>query len=1347
MFDNSHQFFDGEYLPAVSPSRLAQTAQQRYPARRVFVASDIRTDEYYASAAVQQRRLLARDNQHRTSSSSDLAAFWESVLHDQPISLEEHESAMATHQVQLTAVLQRLLKQHHDAARLAAARHHEQQVKREVVEAAEAQRAAQQASKIAKSSLVTPHRVPDDHASTAESPANTCVPHGVDGGGIGPFTSQPPSRADRTSSSRGTADSRSRGGGLEQTASRLVSAAKPFIRVQPRPGMKPAGTDSKSVASRGAKVTEGKKPSMSDDELRDFLTAMESAIDRSGHRGDATTTTATHLAAAADAAARPQDRPSAQPTAVGHRGDVSPLLSPSEGAVAAAEAASIRYQHNPPPHPEDDDGHLAAATASKHSVSGLPSSQGPRTANGPTLASPMERLPASVTVHSPQSSGDHHQEITPRRPVANSSADPSSPAHPSARRAADATQHQGTSLGSLPSPIRPPAQPTVTLPGAIKAAGPPSPPFAAPHDTSHDASQPTAANRLPVVPAPQVAASGGHALSALPAVWPLVAAAGSPPASSYPHLTTAAAAPSVSGTSVHRTATVSGALPPLAGVASSPHHQRRPDPAAEAAPGTALPGGTSRADPPTRLPTRAAEVEVATGLGELPPNGARPTDSRRVAAEATKEGHPARSATAAATTTNSGGAKRGDLAMSLPPAAAAATATASPLVPSAVHAGTAVETAHTAPFAAGGPPTALQTGPAHHMSGKPKLHVASSPSTVATALAPVGKDGGNGAVRLLPVPIAPPPATKQPQPASLPPQRPNANAPPHPGSSGGVVHRSQEGGRHEPTASHPAGVMGAIIAGEATSSTPKANRRGGQRHPPQGQDAIASDAASPHRSAASVAAPGVALEGPVPTLDLRVVAPLLSTDNGGAVAPATHAGGGTMEPLDRAATNELREAAAPSANFSPRHAVLHVMHHHVASTAPLATPSHAAKLAAAQMFEPPNPKNATADEIVQINETKAKIRRRGGVLIQDYQSDVHCVANVKKDVEFNLSKIKALLLQEKLKREEAARKAAGSSTTVDEDDKPPEAEDSVNNDSFFGAPSSPSKMSSSSAASWGNDVLELVEQLGLAETMLGDVSVALRQEASTQTQILASRKAAMDRLRMRIRDQLSTFRQNISAVSSRLEQGREERVALAQKYIVWRRRKEFGDEAIAERFEDELNAGERSREIGIQSVIELDTLPAQLERLVGVMQREGEIHAAIRSIFLSIRDVLDMQKAAEIELTCPVCDELMSDAVVLTPCGHCFCASCAATMKVAESGNSGTAGAAHCCLTCGAVGSEGSAPNRALHDLVSRWEFRGTGSVDILDSLRQLDEVVKRYNRKEVERILVTLSRLLPLAA
>ena len=239
----------------------------------------------------------------------------------------------------------------------------------------------------------------------------------------------------------------------------------------------------------------------------------------------------------------------------------------------------------------------------------------------------------------------------------------------------------------------------------------------------------------------------------------------------------------------------------------------------------------------------------------------------------------------------------------------------------------------------------------------------------------------------------------------------------------------------------------------------------------------------------------------------------------------------------------------------------------------------------------------------------------------------------------------------------------------------------------------------------------------------------------------------MDRLRMRIRDQLSTFRQNISAVSSRLEQGREERVALAQKYIVWRRRKEFGDEAIAERFEDELNAGERSREIGIQSVIELDTLPAQLERLVGVMQREGEIHAAIRSIFLSIRDVLDMQKAAEIELTCPVCDELMSDAVVLTPCGHCFCASCAATMKVAESGNSGTAGAAHCCLTCGAVGSEGSAPNRALHDLVSRWEFRGTGSVDILDSLRQLDEVVKRYNRKEVERILVTLSRLLPLAA
>mmetsp|Transcript_12451 Transcript_12451/g.28701 ORF Transcript_12451/g.28701 Transcript_12451/m.28701 type:complete len:281 (+) Transcript_12451:94-936(+) len=94
-----------------------------------------------------------------------------------------------------------------------------------------------------------------------------------------------------------------------------------------------------------------------------------------------------------------------------------------------------------------------------------------------------------------------------------------------------------------------------------------------------------------------------------------------------------------------------------------------------------------------------------------------------------------------------------------------------------------------------------------------------------------------------------------------------------------------------------------------------------------------------------------------------------------------------------------------------------------------------------------------------------------------------------------------------------------------------------------------------------------------------------------------------------------------------------------------------------------------------QKVLELEASVAELR---GVSEQDELREKKEKELKNVIAKITDIDEAMEGTLTCMACMELLTEALILSPCGHCLCSKCFEETKTKEDTNLGRAGQSHC---------------------------------------------------------------------
>ncbi len=252
------------------------------------------------------------------------------------------------------------------------------------------------------------------------------------------------------------------------------------------------------------------------------------------------------------------------------------------------------------------------------------------------------------------------------------------------------------------------------------------------------------------------------------------------------------------------------------------------------------------------------------------------------------------------------------------------------------------------------------------------------------------------------------------------------------------------------------------------------------------------------------------------------------------------------------------------------------------------------------------------------------------------------------------------------------------------------------------------------------------------------ITAAQQQHAEAQLvaeelrAVVINRKKHAVVLKRRLKDEAAQLQNRISAAAGTLERSREMRGDLVRQYVLWRRRREFDEDAVAPTFEEELALGPRQKDIGIQCDVQAETLPMQVLKMVRLVEEEDTLRRHVKGIRSIVGDMMNINRYMEIELTCPVCERLFVNCVVAWPCGHSYCAQCYESLLISPG--------LYRCRLCSLYSTEGCTPNFTVNEVVGRWLFKMSGFSDVNTSVDSVSAQLAAFSKSEVQRVLKALA-------
>ena len=230
-----------------------------------------------------------------------------------------------------------------------------------------------------------------------------------------------------------------------------------------------------------------------------------------------------------------------------------------------------------------------------------------------------------------------------------------------------------------------------------------------------------------------------------------------------------------------------------------------------------------------------------------------------------------------------------------------------------------------------------------------------------------------------------------------------------------------------------------------------------------------------------------------------------------------------------------------------------------------------------------------------------------------------------------------------------------------------------------------------------NDEAEMTEEeKSRMQRLLEAASSAIsqsRQAAQKQQAVVAQRQRGLADARSAMRHNTVALEQELDDLVTKTNQALRTRQDLFAQYIRWRRRKELGDQSVANTFAQELDRGPRTAEATTQINMHKDFLPKQVLHLMSMMKRSDRIRAHVDRISTAAEGMRTLDSVMGMHLTCELCHRLLTDPASMWPCGHSLCQECFYETNVGAG--------AHRCPVCGVIGTEGSVPNVVMGELLA----------------------------------------------
>jgi hypothetical protein len=250
-------------------------------------------------------------------------------------------------------------------------------------------------------------------------------------------------------------------------------------------------------------------------------------------------------------------------------------------------------------------------------------------------------------------------------------------------------------------------------------------------------------------------------------------------------------------------------------------------------------------------------------------------------------------------------------------------------------------------------------------------------------------------------------------------------------------------------------------------------------------------------------------------------------------------------------------------------------------------------------------------------------------------------------------------------------------------------------------------------------------------TAKGQLALAMK-EADELRESIAARKRHLAVMRRRIRDEVAALQSGIATTAGGIERGRTERNDLVRRYVLWRRRREFDEDAVAPTFEQELAIGPRVKDVETQCVIQSEFLPMQVLKLVRLMDEQDALKSHLRIIRSIVNDMNEINRFMQMEITCPQCGGIFQNCVVAWPCGHSYCAECFDQLAVAPG--------VFRCRVCMVTSADGCTANYTVNEVVGRWLFKRSGFSDVVHSADAVQSQLAVFSKAEVQRMLRALA-------
>jgi hypothetical protein len=237
---------------------------------------------------------------------------------------------------------------------------------------------------------------------------------------------------------------------------------------------------------------------------------------------------------------------------------------------------------------------------------------------------------------------------------------------------------------------------------------------------------------------------------------------------------------------------------------------------------------------------------------------------------------------------------------------------------------------------------------------------------------------------------------------------------------------------------------------------------------------------------------------------------------------------------------------------------------------------------------------------------------------------------------------------------------------------------------------------------------------------------------STARETITQRKQRVLNLRRKLREQIQALQMKTATAAGGIDRARDERNALVRQYVLWRRRREFDEDAVAPTFEQELEVGPRTRDVETQCVVQSETLPMQILKLVRIMDEEDTLKDSLKIIKSIVRDMDEINRFMRVEITCPVCRQLFRNCVVMWPCGHSFCAGCFEGLQQAPG--------MFRCAVCSMTSADGCSACCTVDEVVGRWLFKKSGFSEVVSSADEVQAQLAVFSKGEVQKMLRALS-------